>query len=427
MKPVLFINNFRGFKNTFLQLENVNFLVGENSTGKTSILKLIKILSHTDFWFKNDSDHFRREFGYYSEITDDEFFEIGLVSPQTKKFIWLKFVNVQGFASLTEIKQIDIFINIHILLGKRTAKYRYNKSDFCEYFKEEYLTFFKHWIKNYGLDDAEELSDSLLVRGVPIPLVLQIHFLINRHLDDKEKDKGFQLPSLVPSLAWLAPIRTEPKRTYDDYELNFSPEGTHIPYLLKKQLTARRKTKQGLKFEKILNRFGEDSGMFEKITVTQYSKSNLSPFNINIVINGKPVKIINVGYGVSQILPLIVETVLRENDTWLALQQPEIHLHPRGQAAFGDLIHKSALSDNKGFIVETHSDYTIDRFRLKLSNDYKNEDKGEITSQVVFFSRNSEGNQLTVVPILPNGAYSEEQPIEFKQFFIKEELSLLQI
>jgi len=158
----------------------------------------------------------------------------------------------------------------------------------------------------------------------------------------------------------------------------------------------------------------------------------LSPFNINVVINGKPVKIINVGYGVSQILPLIVETVIREEETWLALQQPEIHLHPRGQAAFGDLIYKSALSDNKGFIVETHSDYTVDRFRLKMnidyrSENYKNEDKDKITSQVVFFSRNKEGNQLTVVPILDNGAYSEEQPIEFKQFFIKEELSLLQI
>jgi len=426
MKPVLFVNNFRGFKDTFLQLENVNFLVGENSTGKTSILKLIKILSHHDFWFKNDSDHFRREFGYYSEITDEESFEIGLISPETKKFIWLKFINVQGFSGLTEIRQLDVLINVHIYLGKRSAKYRFEKKDFSEFFKDKYLSFFANWVKNSGLNEAQELSDSLL-RGVQIPLVLQIYFLINKHFDDKEKDKGFQLPSIVRSLAWLAPIRTEPKRTYDDYELSFSPEGTHIPYLLKKQLTARKRTKQGLKFEEILNRFGEDSGMFEKITVTQYSKSNLSPFNINIVINGKPVKIINVGYGVSQILPLIVETVIRENDTWLALQQPEIHLHPRGQAAFGDLIYKSAFNDDKKFIVETHSDYTIDRFRLKLSKDFKKGEKAKITSQVVFFNRNKDGNHLTVIPILSNGSYSEEQPIEFKQFFIKEELALLQI
>ncbi|SDE55509.1 AAA ATPase domain-containing protein [Mucilaginibacter pineti] len=426
MKPLLYINNFRGFKNTFLQLERVNFFVGENSTGKTSILKLVKILSETEFWFKTDSDHFRKEFGYFSEITTEKSFEIGLFSLIPQKFIHLKFVDSHGFAKLKEIRQIDSNINMFICLTIKGAEYKFKKGNYGDYFKDKQLENFKEWIESDNLIDEKKNINKTL-KAVNLPLILQIHLVISKHLE--EESKSFDVPSLVGQLAWLAPIRTEPKRTYDDYELNFSPEGTHVPYILKKQLSNKR-TKQSKKFEEILNRFGEDSGLFEKITVSQYSKSNLSPFEINVVLNGKALKIINVGYGVSQILPLIVETVIRSDDSWLAIQQPEIHLHPKGQAAFGDLLFKSALNDGKGFIVETHSDYTIDRYRLKLSRHSSEEsqiERDRIESQVVFFNRTKEGNNLSVISINPNGSYSEDQPREFKEFFIREELALLQI
>ncbi|MBC7552880.1 MAG: AAA family ATPase [Taibaiella sp.] len=52
---VLYVNNFRGFKKTFLNLKNVNFFVGENSTGKTSLLKLIRILSNDIFLKQQNS------------------------------------------------------------------------------------------------------------------------------------------------------------------------------------------------------------------------------------------------------------------------------------------------------------------------------------------------------------------------------------
>ena len=45
MKKYIFIDNFRGFKNAFIPIVDVNFLVGQNSTGKTSVLGLLKLLS----------------------------------------------------------------------------------------------------------------------------------------------------------------------------------------------------------------------------------------------------------------------------------------------------------------------------------------------------------------------------------------------
>jgi predicted ATP-dependent endonuclease of OLD family len=55
MKYFLFVDNFRGFQDTCIPITDVNFLVGENSTGKTSMLSLIKLFSGPDFFMGQDS------------------------------------------------------------------------------------------------------------------------------------------------------------------------------------------------------------------------------------------------------------------------------------------------------------------------------------------------------------------------------------
>ncbi|GGB30694.1 hypothetical protein GCM10011500_53850 [Mucilaginibacter rubeus] len=407
-------------------MEDVNFFVGENSTGKTSVLKIIKLLSDTDFWFKSNLKNLRTEFGYYSEISNNDYFEIGLISDEFSKFVKMRFIDYQGLPELQEVNQVDSYLNIHVVKTPQKISYKYKGGNYSHFFKENFYANFESWINNSGLDDLE-FKIAKVDRRFNAPFFLHIQFLISQRIKEKKSLSGLPFPMLLESLAWLAPIRTEPKRTYDDYELNFSPEGNHIPYILKKELTVQKPNKHSKDFKRILNRFGEDSGLYEKIEVIKLGDSTTSPFEINIVLNQKTQKIINVGYGVSQILPLIVEIVARTKGTWFALQQPEIHLHPKGQAAFGDLLYKSALLDKKHFIVETHSDYTIDRFRLKLKKTIVDNESKKPKSQVVFFCRNNEGNSLSIIPIYPNGSYSETQPKEFKEFFIKEELSLLQI
>ena len=50
MKYYIFVDNFRGFRDTCIPITDVNFLVGENSTGKTSILGLLKLLAGPRFF-----------------------------------------------------------------------------------------------------------------------------------------------------------------------------------------------------------------------------------------------------------------------------------------------------------------------------------------------------------------------------------------
>ena len=104
-----------------------------------------------------------------------------------------------------------------------------------------------------------------------------------------------------------------------------------------------------------------------------------------------------------------------------AIQQPEVHLHPRAQAALGEFIYNIHLAENKNFMIETHSEYLIDRFRINIS---KNKDK-KVNSQVLFFERTDNGNNVHVIEIDDKGRYSEDQPEVFMNFFVKEGLDLL--
>lgn len=99
-----------------------------------------------------------------------------------------------------------------------------------------------------------------------------------------------------------------------------------------------------------------------------------------------------------------------------------MHLHPRAQAALGEFIYDSVKLSAHNFLIETHSDFILDRFRLKILNS-----KFKIESQVLFFERTKKGNIVTAIEIEENGQYAENQPKTFRDFFITEELNLLSI
>ncbi len=74
----------------------------------------------------------------------------------------------------------------------------------------------------------------------------------------------------------------------------------------------------------------------------------------------------DIGFGVSQFLPIIVADHQLSNNSCLAVSQPEIHLHPKIQATFGNYLANQVNSTEKQYIIETHSEYLINRIRLLL-------------------------------------------------------------
>lgn len=113
----------------------------------------------------------------------------------------------------------------------------------------------------------------------------------------------------------------------------------------------------------------------------------------------------HVGVGVSQILPILVMCLLAETDSTLVFEQPELHLHPKVQTLLGDFFLSMALC-NKQCIVETHSEYFIDRLRFRIAAATP---KNGLNSQakIYFVEKPSQGSSFREVVINEYGAISD--------------------
>jgi predicted ATPase len=112
----------------------------------------------------------------------------------------------------------------------------------------------------------------------------------------------------------------------------------------------------------------------------------------------------NVGFGLTYCLPIIVACLATPPGGLLLLENPEAHLHPRGQAALGGLLAKCA-ADGVQIILETHSDHLINGIRIAVKD-------GEISNDDVavhFFSRDVESGASTVTSpkLYANGRFSD--------------------
>lgn len=442
---ILYVDNFRGFKDTFIPLKDINFLVGENSTGKTSILSLINILSNPQFWFTGDfsTEEFETDLGYFDEIVSKKsnnknYFKVGIFKDISSKqdenesvAILMKFKEAEGIPIIEEVSYLFDGNEVQVIITSKEVKYKANSKETKNI--ENKLPFFETWIANQKLSDEDfkEISNKgvnreiLSAKGASGAGIL-LSILLSINISPEKKSVNPLIFSLLDRGAWIGPIRAKPERIYDSYKLSFSSEGRHIPYLLKKMITAGPiKSKE---VTRSIENFGKNSGLFDKIDIKPFGDEKASPFELDVYLGKEPFKISNVGYGVSQVLPVLVETVARKKGEWFEMQQPEIHLHPKAQAAVGELFFEANNSENKKFIIETHSDYIIDRFRYCVNRKHKNEPKGKkINAQVLFFERTDDGNRIHRIEINENGAYDENQPKSFREFFINEELKLIRI
>ena len=174
------------------------------------------------------------------------------------------------------------------------------------------------------------------------------------------------LPELIP----VAPLRSKPKRTYDPIRETASPEGEHVPMLMMR--LDRTDTRHWKSLHDHLVKFGQDAGLFADIKVKRHGRQMNAPFQLQVKVrSGSHVNIMDVGYGVSQSLPILVDVLERSDrrrggEYAFLLQQPEVHLHPRGQAELASLFVQAFKQSGNRFLIETHSDYIIDRVRISV-------------------------------------------------------------
>jgi predicted ATPase len=109
------------------------------------------------------------------------------------------------------------------------------------------------------------------------------------------------------------------------------------------------------------------------------------------------VPITHVGFGVSQVLPVLVQSYYAERQSTIIFEQPEIHLHPRVQADLAEVLVDAAKVCDVQFIVESHSEHFLRRLQRLVA-----EEKGITRDDVALYVCNVEDGRSTITALEVN-------------------------
>lgn len=424
MLLTVFAGNFRGFQKIKMEVKNLSFLVGQNSSGKSSILHLLSAIGDSDleripsFYEDIAVDSFDF-FSPYFEYSDVDLGYLQDFSEDDDGSFYGKVLTISKSKSLGRpyVKKVTWSHSKHgiICLFSRGKGYQYlidlekpvNNIDELQEFHRNTARGFKK-IRN---------SKS---RGHVLSTVDMIMELINGDESKKIVDLATRIASHpeLPVVRHFGPVRGMPEKFYE-FKRKIQISGKHFA-------TMWYDLKLGVSDEEreIIQKFGKESGLFEDIHIHPVSKSMQdSPLFIEVQISGHKFLINQVGVGVSQIVPILIELLWSRRsfgNMIILVQQPELHLHPVAQAALGDLIFTMVRSGAR-CVLETHSDFIIDRVRRRSR---EAEDFDPKSCNLLFFQNSQKGNYVKEIKIDNEGQYIDP-PNEYREFFMSEILENL--
>ena len=446
----VWLKNFRCFRaKQTARLAPLTLLVGENSTGKTSFMALIRAL--WDAAYLHTTPDFKErpyDLGSFEEIVHHR----------------------GGKSSRVEHIEAGILVarehrddsehrpyRVDVVFGRKATvpvpvRWRLARGDvWTEERLESDATRSLHYrTANGEWYRVREARDPFVVgsrTGIPGSTVLDLLFNPFEDADAGPPDADFvpragsppvgredrqQLYDLVLKFAGedalplpehrpfaSAPVRSRPRRTYDPARPARDPEGENVPMYLSTAFFEDKKSWKTLK--DALESFGREAGLFDEIAVRALGRRSSEPFQMHVRKYGSRVKgpmrnLIDVGYGVSQVLPILTELFRDSQTSMFLLQQPEVHLHPSAQAALGSLFCRIA-DRRRQLVVETHSDHLLNRVRMDVRDGRSKLTPDDVS--ILFFERGDLDVRIHSLRLDGEGNVLDAPP-SYRRFFLEE-------
>lgn len=200
-------------------------------------------------------------------------------------------------------------------------------------------------------------------------------------------DFALQLEAALAGVYYLGPLRDHPKRIYS--WSGETPESVgqrgelSVAAILaassQERMLNRGPKKRQYRFDEFIAQWLKDLGV-----ITSFSVKPVSPGRKEYEIlvkthaSSSEVKITDVGFGVSQVLPALVQAFYCPPNSTIWMEQPEIHLHPQVQAELADVFISATKARENGnernvqLIIESHSEHFLNRLQRRVA-------EGELT------------------------------------------------
>ena len=135
---------------------------------------------------------------------------------------------------------------------------------------------------------------------------------------------------------------------------------------------------------------------------------------------------VDVGFGISQLLPIIVQC-LAVDDKLIIVEQPEIHLHPRLQSELGSFLIEAAETTKNRFLIETHSEHLLLRIQRRMRETQsglapKRQTVTPGNVDVLYVEPQEDRSTVRRMPLRPNGALAKAWPGGFFEEGLEEVL-----
>lgn len=448
------VENFRCFREKqTVRLAPLTLLVGENSTGKTSFLALLRALwdigHHCQLPdFKEDP----YDLGSFDELANrntirdsqpkiiragfnffvlsrnsklgksqKKLFEVeaclskkGVTPVVSRLFYRNKETWIEAFLENGDLCEVDV--GTHRGRWKSKKAFSAQGSFGLRMSREIPFWFFVDHLLKQNWKPKEERIEFQSMHNSPPITEDDLDLILD--LATFKGAPAFESPEAFRPFA-NAPVRSEPQRNYEPSQPIRDPQGNYVPMYLANVYSEDKEKWETLK--EAVELFGQSSGLFDEISIKQLEGKDSGLFQVQIrkfsdKAKGLRRNLIDVGYGVSQILPVVIELLHKDVTPMFLLQQPEVHLHPSAQAALGSLFCETASWDRQ-IIVETHSDYLLNRIRMDVC-----EGKGQLKPEdvsILFFERAGLDVQIHSIRIDSNGNIVD-QPPSYRRFFTDE-------
>ncbi|MBA4088763.1 MAG: DUF3696 domain-containing protein [Novosphingobium sp.] len=405
------IENFKSWQSLDMKLAPITALFGSNSSGKSSIIQFLLMLKQT-----KDSTNTQAsvEFGGNNSLAELGSYKDAVYKHDTSlnmswDLTWtadpaIRFVNLAGKTRTRFLaRKVKISLEIAALkrqvsiermsytagsasfsIEKRSGKsgYQLQSSD------EERMKFVRSMGRPWDLPEPTKCYS--------FPDQVQTYFQNTYFLGFLENSYVNQMDQILH----LGPLRDDPRRQYtwagsSPSDVGRRGERTIEAILAATEANVRRNIRYRSpkkSFQEMIAWWLKQLGLIADFRVEEVgTESGLFRVFVKKSESSVETLITDVGFGVSQIIPVITLLYYAKEGSTVLIEQPEIHLHPSVQAGLADLFIAAAKGRNLQIIVESHSEHFLNRLLRRVAEEKTPYGNINVDDVALYFCENEDG------------------------------------